>query len=173
MAHSSEKTSEQSRLPMSRRDVVIGAAALATAAATARMAAAAEHEGHHTGAPAAAHKYTEPKRFKKHAALVAAANECVARGQACISHCFETFVDGDTTMAECALSVEQMLRVCDTMAYLAAHDSKSLKPMALACIAACEDCEKECRVHEEHQKECRECADACAALIKEAKKVAA
>jgi Cys-rich four helix bundle protein (predicted Tat secretion target) len=173
VADSNEKMDEQSQLPMSRRDVVLGAAALATAAATARMATAAEHEGHHTGAPAAAHKYTEPKRYKKNAALVAASNECIARGQACISHCFETFLDGDTTMAECALSVEQMLRVCDAMAYLSAFDSKSLKPMAQACIAVCEDCEKECRVHEEHQKACRECADACAALIKEAKKVAA
>lgn len=173
MAHSSEKMDAQSRLPMSRRDVVLGAAALATAATTARMAAAAEHEGHRTGAPAAARKYTESVRYKKNAALVAAANECVARGQACISHCFETFLDGDTTMAECAVSVEQMLRVCNAMAYLAALDSKSLRPMAQACIAVCEDCEKECRVHEEHQKECRDCADACAALIQEAKKVAA
>jgi Cys-rich four helix bundle protein (predicted Tat secretion target) len=160
---------------MSRRDVVLGAAALATAAATARIATAAEHEGHKTGAGAgtAEHKYTEPKRYKKNAALVAAADECIARGQACISHCFETFLNGDTTMAECALSVEQMLRVCDAMAYLSAFDSKSLKPMAQACIAVCEDCEKECRVHEEHQKACRDCADACAALIKEARKVAA
>jgi len=119
------------------------------------------------------HKYTDAQAYKKHKALTEAANACSTKGEICISHCLETFLTGDTTMAECAYAVQQMLPVCAAMAQLSAYDSKHLGAMAKACIGVCEDCEKECRVHEEHQPECRDCADACAALIKEAKKVLA
>ena len=152
----------------SRRDLVVGAGALATVASARAALGASEHAEHE-----ATHKYTEAKAYKKRASLVQAANGCIATGQACLSHCMETFLGGDTTMAECAQSVQQMLAVCPALATLAASDSKRLPVMAQACIAVCEDCEKECRVHEQHQPECRACADACAALIKEAKKVLA
>jgi Cys-rich four helix bundle protein (predicted Tat secretion target) len=102
---------------------------------------------------------------------VAVTNECIARGQACLSHCMETFVAGDTTMAECARAVQEMLVTCQAFGQLAANDSVVLRPMAQACIAVCEECEKQCRVHEDHQRECRECADACAELVREAKKL--
>jgi Cys-rich four helix bundle protein (predicted Tat secretion target) len=64
-----------------------------------------------------------------------------------------------------------MLHVCTAFAYLAAYDSKHLRAMAPVCIEVCDDCEKECRKHEEHQAECKACADACAALIQEARKL--
>ena len=153
---------------MSRRDVLIGAGAVASVAVAGATIAGAE-EGAHT----MEHKYFEAQAYKKHLALVAATNECIGKGQACISHCMETFLGGDTTMGKCAFAVQQMLPVCTAMAYLAAYDSKRLKPMAETCVGVCEDCEKECRVHQEHQPECRACADACAALIKEAKKLLA
>ena len=153
---------------VSRREVLMASAALAASAAAARIASAGEHDAHMATA-----KYSEAKAFKKHAAVVGSANECLAKGQACISHCFETFVAGDTTMAECAFAVEQMLKACDAFAYLAAYDSPHLAAMARVCVSVCEDCEKECRKHEEHQAECRACADACAALIRDAKKLAA
>jgi Cys-rich four helix bundle protein (predicted Tat secretion target) len=153
---------------VSRRDLLIGAGAVASVA-VAGAAIAGTEEGTH----AMAGKYSEAQAYKKHVALVAATNECIAKGQACISHCMETFVAGDTTMGKCAFAVQQMLPVCTAMAYLAAYDSKRLKPMAETCVGVCEDCEKECRVHQEHQPECRACADACAALIKEAKKLLA
>jgi Cys-rich four helix bundle protein (predicted Tat secretion target) len=130
-----------------------------------------------TGMPVGAekmeHHYSHAKAYKKHVALTAAANECTAKGEICISHCLETFMAGDTTMAECANAVQQMLPVCAAMAQLSTYDSAHLPALAKACIGVCEDCEKECRVHEEHQPECRDCADACAALIKEAKTVVA
>jgi Cys-rich four helix bundle protein (predicted Tat secretion target) len=151
---------------MTRRDVLLASAALAASAAAARASSAGEHDAHATTG-----KYSEAKAFKKHAALVATANECLAKGQACISHCFETFVAGDTMMAECAFAVEQMLKACDAFAYLAAYDSPHLPAMARVCVSVCEDCERECRKHEEHQPECKACADACAALIRDAKKV--
>lgn len=133
-----------------------------------QVIAAEEQTGDAAGAKPA---NTEAKAYKKHAAAVAAAEKCLETGRACLSHCFETFVDGDTTMAKCALSVEQMLHVCDAFASLAAHDSKRLGAMTRVCVGTCEDCEQECRVHEEHQAECKACADACAALVKEARKL--
>lgn len=151
---------------MTRRDVLMASAALAAAATAGRASAAEDHSAHATTA-----KYSEAKAFRKHAALVSTANECIATGQACLSHCFETFVAGDTTMAECAFAVEQMLKACDAFSYLAAYDSPHLPAMARVCVSVCEDCERECRKHEEHQPECKACADACAALIREAKKV--
>jgi Cys-rich four helix bundle protein (predicted Tat secretion target) len=151
---------------VSRRDLLIGAGVVASAAIAGTAIAGTGAESH-----TMQHKYFEATAYKKHVALVAAANECIAKGQACISHCMETFLTDDTTMGKCAFAVQQMLPVCTAMAYLAAYDSKRLKPMAETCVGVCEDCEKECRVHEDHQPECRACADACAALIKEAKKL--
>lgn len=163
---------------MRRRDVLAGVTLLAGATlAGAGRAAAEEHSGHHvTGAAGAAdarHQYTEASAYKKRQSAVKAANECIATGQACLSHCMETFVAGDTTMAECARSVQEMIVTCQAFAQLAANDSVVLHPMAQACIAVCDECEKQCRVHEEHQAECRACADACAALVVEAGKIVA
>ena len=160
----------QAETGMTRRRVLLGAGALASAA-VARSAFAGPNTGSPVGEHRLGHRYLKSHANKQHKALTAAANDCVDKGQACISHCMETFLDGDTTMAECAASVQQMLPVCTAMAYLSSYDSKHLPALAKACIGICEDCEKECRVHEEHQPECRACADACAALITEAKKL--
>jgi len=153
---------------ISRREILLGGVGLAAVAAATRANAADEHAGH---APDAAGRYTEAQAYKRHAAAVKAAEKCIETGRSCLSHCFETFVAKDTTMAECAISVQQMLHVCDAFAFLASQDSQKLAEMARACIAVCEYCEKECRVHEKHQPECKACADACAALIVEAKKL--
>jgi len=59
------------------------------------------------------------------------------------------------------------------MSSLGMYDSKLLEDLARACMGVCSDCEKVCREHAEHQKECKECADACAAVIKECKKLEA
>jgi Cys-rich four helix bundle protein (predicted Tat secretion target) len=156
-----------------RRDVLVGAGAFAALAAA--PALAAEHEGDahagHEGHGKA--KYFEAKAAKAHPALVAATRECLGSGETCISHCFETFRAGDTTMADCAFAVQQMLHVCTAFSYLASYDSKHLRAFAPVCIQVCLDCEEECRKHEEHQAECKACADACAALVKEAKKLGA
>jgi Cys-rich four helix bundle protein (predicted Tat secretion target) len=157
---------------ISRRDLLLGAGAVASAV-MAGSAFAAPETGMPVGAQKMEHHYSHAQANKKHKALAAAANECTAKGEACISHCLETFLSGDTTMAECANAVQQMLPVCAAMSQLSMYDSKHLPALAQACVGVCEDCEKECRAHEEHQPECRECADACAALIKEAKKILA
>jgi Cys-rich four helix bundle protein (predicted Tat secretion target) len=168
-------TSDPSReSSLRRRDVLVGAGALAALAAAPALAAEplgedahAGHEGHGKG------KYFEAKAAKAHPKLVTATRECIAKGQTCLSHCFETFRQGDTTMADCAFAVQQMLDVCQAFASLASFDSKHLRAFAPVCIQVCEDCEQECRKHEEHQPECKACADACAALVTEARKLGA
>lgn len=163
------RTSPESRAhgAFSRRDVLVGAGAIASLAVAGAAVAADDEMSHHE------HHYTTGVANKKHPALVAAAYECIARGEACLSHCFETFRAGDTKMADCATAVEQMMPVCTALAHLAIRDSKHLPALARACVAVCEDCEKQCREHAEHQKECKAAAEACAALLKEAKLVAA
>jgi Cys-rich four helix bundle protein (predicted Tat secretion target) len=155
--------------PLARRRVLAGAAGVATAMLAGRALAADEHAGHQHGDK----RYTPGVRNKKRQALVKAAIDCTTKGDACLSHCMETFVQGDTTMGECADAVQQMLPVCRAMSQLGAYDSKHLGDLARACIGVCTDCEKVCREHAEHQKECKDCADACAALIEECKKLVA
>jgi Cys-rich four helix bundle protein (predicted Tat secretion target) len=149
-----------------RRELLLAGAGAAVLWMGAGRALAAEHEQH-------GHEkhYFEAKAPRAHRALTVAANDCVAKGQVCLSHCFETFRLGDTTMAECATAVQEMLSVCTALGNLAAYDSRYLKDMARVCIPVCEGCEKECRIHEQHQPECKDCADACAVVVREARKL--
>jgi Cys-rich four helix bundle protein (predicted Tat secretion target) len=158
--------------PMARRELLASAGALA-GMALAGSAWAGSHEGASGHAGHAAAKYSEPVAARAHPKLVAAANECTRTGRICFSHCLETFRGGDTTMADCAWSVEQMMHVCEAFSTLASYDSPHLEDLAAVCAKICEDCEKECRVHEKHQRECGDCADACAALIEEIRALSA
>ena len=155
--------------PVSRRHLLAGAAGTAAVLLSGRAMAADDKGVHDHGGK----HYTAGLRNKKHVDLVAAVNNCLAKGEACLSHCMETFVQGDTTMGACADAVQQMLPVCRAMSSLGMYDSKHLPDLARACMGVCTDCEKVCREHAEHQKECKDCADACAAVIKECKKLVA
>jgi Cys-rich four helix bundle protein (predicted Tat secretion target) len=108
------------------------------------------------------HKQHEPK----HQDLVDAALECVAKGQACISHCLDLMASGDTSVAECTKSANLMTPFCDTFARFAVADSALLKDMAKMCVMVCENCEKMCHEHEDEHVECFECAQACRNSIK-------
>jgi Cys-rich four helix bundle protein (predicted Tat secretion target) len=153
----------------SRRNLVKGgAAAILAAAATARIARAADEHEHHDLVAGRA-KSTAPAA-SPHAVLLEALEDCLAKARICVAHCHQRALAGDGDLAECAFAVDQMLRVCDTTAFLAATDSKLLAAMRPVCRAACEDCEKACRVHEDHHRACRECAEACAALLAELEK---
>jgi Cys-rich four helix bundle protein (predicted Tat secretion target) len=167
----SDPLDDMPRLSLRRRELIAGAGALAAAAAAPAFAAEAAgkdaHAGHGKG------RYFEAKAAKAHPALVAATQACLGDGEICLSHCFETFRMGDTTMADCAFAVQQMLQVCNAFGALAINDSKHLRALAPACIQVCEDCEQECRKHEDHQPECKACADACQALVVEARKLLA
>ena len=109
----------------------------------------------------------------KYATLAGTAADCTRVGQVCITHCLELLGQGDKSVGACAASVNQLLATCDALMKLSASDSKYVPKMAALALTVCEDCEKECRVHESKHKECKDCAEACAACAKECKKVSA
>lgn len=150
------KETENSSANLSRRTLLQGAV-VATLAATSGVTLAEKHV--HTAA--------------KHNNLVDAALSCIHKGNACMNHCLQLFKVGDNSVAECAESVNEMLSMCNTLASLAASDSRHLVAFAKVCSAVCEDCEKECRKHEEHHAECKACAESCALCIEECNKIAA
>lgn len=142
-------------LDQHRRTLLQAGAVLAALGITSAHAENAGHAGH-----------------GKHFGLAKAAGECEASGRVCIAHCLESFKQGDTTLAACAASVEAMRPACDALAQLAVLDSKHLKALAPVCRDICLDCEKECRKHEKKHAVCKDCADACAKLVRALKTVA-
>jgi len=134
-----------------RRELLAGAAALALAKAAAASGSEA-HAGH--GSHGA-----------KNEQLVTTAQACVASGEACLNHCFAEFAEGNTELASCAASVQELLAACRSLVTLAAQDSKHLTQFAAATRAVCESCEVECRKHEKMHALCKLCADDCKACI--------
>ncbi|MBK7976058.1 MAG: Csp1 family four helix bundle copper storage protein [Deltaproteobacteria bacterium] len=140
-----------------RREVMVGAAGI-LAAGVASSAFAAE------GAPSAPVSAT---------ALAGAAARCVDAGNECLQHCLDMLSAGDTTLADCAREVRQMVAVCAAAGPMAYAGGKRLGGFARVCADVCGDCEKACRKHEAEHEVCKRCAEACARFIAEARKVAA
>ena len=147
---------------ISRRDVLAASGAFAVAAVAAGTASAqGEHAHHMAGA------------MHKNKAIIDSAMDCLQKGNLCIDHCLLLFKANDTTVADCAIQVNQMLPMCDALAKLAMADSKYLVQLARVCIDVCTDCEKECRKHEKTHAECKACADSCLDCIKACKDLVA
>ena len=142
---------EDSRPGISRREMLIGMGAAAAMAYAGNAVSAMPGHDH-----------------SKHTAqlpdLLAATNDCVDKGQRCITHCLVSFKEGDLTLADCAAKVHEMEAVCRAFSYLLAANSSYIKAYAGVCEQVCNDCEKECLKHKEHI-ECKACADACAAVV--------
>jgi len=143
---------------LSRRTLLAGAAALTTLSGMSVLgrANAEEHSHEH-------HQHTIDQGRMR---IIEHATDCVMKGEICVAHCMELFKAGDTSVAECADKVHEMLASCTAMAKLAAHDSRHLKDFVRACVGVCEDCEKACREHEKKHAECKACADSCADCIR-------
>jgi Cys-rich four helix bundle protein (predicted Tat secretion target) len=140
---------------LTRRDVLLGIGAIASVAyAGAAVSAMPGHD----------HSKHSPQLPE----LLTAANDCVDKGQRCITHCLVSFREGDVSLAECASKVHEMQAVCAAFSYLLAANSTYLQAYSGVCEQVCSDCEKECRKHEEHI-ECKNCADACAAVVDQIK----
>jgi Cys-rich four helix bundle protein (predicted Tat secretion target) len=116
----------------------------------------------------AAHAAAGPAKYQD---LIDAALMCVNRGEVCIDHCTKQLGTGDTSLKDCMNSVATMLPMCTAVARFAAFDAPRLKEVTKLCVDVCTDCEKECRKHEQHHVICKNCADSCAAFIREGKKV--
>ena len=142
---------------MNRREILSAAGTFAAAAFVA-PAMAAEHDHHaHGAAP--------------YAKLAATGLDCVATGDACIAHCLDSFLTGDTTLAVCAKKVDELIAVCAALAKLASNNSPNLVAYAKAAVQVCKDCEKECRKHADKHATCKACADSCAACAEECGKL--
>lgn len=145
---------------MNRRELLVGAAAIA-AAATAGGAFAEKHE----------HKHSHGGTSKRNKALIKSSGECVETGQACLHHCLVLMGEGDKSLAACAMSVSDLIAACSALQQLASAESPYLAEMAKLTMKVCEDCEKECKKPEvAKHEECKACAEACSACYKECKK---
>jgi len=104
-------------------------------------------------------------------ALVAAASNCVVRGEICLAHCHLLLATGDKSMGPCSKTASEMSALCGALRSVAAQDAPSLRKLAAVALDACSRCEAECRKHEAHTP-CKDCAEACAACAAECRKLA-
>lgn len=144
-------TSNKINSGISRRNMLLGLGAMATATYAGTAASAMQGHDH-----------------SKHTAqlpdILNAANSCLDKGQRCIAHCLVSFQEGSTDLAVCASKVHEMQAICGAFSYLLAANSNYIKAYASVCEQVCKDCEKECRKHEQHV-ECKACAEACAEMV--------
>jgi len=138
---------------MDRRQALLSTFVGAAALSVAGRAVAAEAQ--------AAAKTAGPNREVLESAL-----HCVRDGEVCMANLLESFSAGDTTLAECARSVAQLVPACTALAQLAALNSPRLADFAKAVTLVCKDCEAHCRKHMDHHDFCKDCADSCLACIK-------
>ena len=144
---------------MNRREMLLGATALAGAAIVGRAQAAEMDHNHHN--------------MSANTGLIAAAADCIQKGQVCLNHCLDLLGQGDREMASCAKSVNQMLALCGALQQLANQESAYLPKLAALAMEACNKCEDECKKHADKHDACKACGESCAACAKECKKIAA
>lgn len=147
----SEQRERREAGALSRREILVGAGALAGAAAGGSAWASGEHD-HASHAP-------------RHPELLQALEACLSTGRRCVSHCLVTFEEGDSRLAVCARKVHEMLAICSAMTVLTASNSVYARELAKVCAQACEDCAAECRKHADDHRECRDCMEACDAVL--------
>ena len=136
---------------MNRRELLVGAGALAVAAA--------------------AHAAPKDKPAESANPLLDAALDCQKKAEACLTHCLTMLGNGDSSMAACAVAVRETLATSRALATLAAAGSKHLKELARVCAAVCKDCEAECKKHADKMVPCKECGESCARMIAEVAKL--
>jgi len=149
---------------VNRRELLLGATALA-AAATAGRVFAAEHD-HNNMKPTHAHSNTLNNN------LITAAADCVLKANICLQHCIVLLGEGDKSMAACAKSSSEAIAICTALQQLASANSKQLPQLAKVAMEICKACEEECKKTEKHP-ECKACKEACIACYKECKAIAA
>jgi len=86
--------------------------------------------------------------------------ECIKMGEICNQHCMHMFQMGDTTLADCSISVLELIAASTAVLKFAAHNSNHLNLFLEAAIKVSETCEEECKKHDMHIQ-CSDCAEAC------------
>ena len=138
---------------INRRDLLLGLGAAAASMTYAGTAVAAMPGHDHSK-----HSARQPK-------VLDAVNDCVDKGTRCISHCLVAWTESDLELADCAKKVNEMNAICDGFSKILAANSSHVKDYAIICKAVCNECSEECSKHDKHI-ECRQCAEACDALVK-------
>ena len=105
--------------------------------------------------------------------LVSTATKCLDLGLRCERLCTETLMQGDKSMADCMVSVQDMITMVKATSELAAHKSSLIAKVAASCLLACEECKKQCDKHAKHHDVCADCSKACEDCMKACKKIAA
>jgi Cys-rich four helix bundle protein (predicted Tat secretion target) len=147
---------------MNKREWMTSSAALAVAALAGKASAQENpHAHHHMAGPGL------------NTALIAAAADCVTKGQICLSHCLDLLAAGEKDMLGCGKAVNETVAICTALQALAAQDAKSLKTLAKLAEETCLACEKECRKHEDKHSQCKDCAESCVNCAKQCKAIAA
>ena len=143
-----------------RRDLLKGAVVASAAMASSTVFGSNDDHGHmHHGNP--------------NASLVDTSLDCIKSGQACLDHCIDLFKKGDTSVANCADKVTEMLAMCNALSQMASYQSKHLGKLAKVCAEVCKDCKKACEEHADKHKACKDCAESCEKCIKACEKIAA
>jgi protein SCO1 len=158
-------------IPFSRRTLLAAAAATALPVPKMEEARAQQKHVHPPGKQPQGAPKVAPVRHGRYTALVASAQLCLAKGEACMKHCIAQLTTGDTSLVDCLKTVSGMLPICRALEKYAAIEGKHLRELAQLCITVNSECENECRKHADHHDTCRECAEACSACITECGKV--
>jgi Cys-rich four helix bundle protein (predicted Tat secretion target) len=142
---------------MNRRELITTVGALAFAGGIGKTSAQTPAEMH-------------PPLYK---ALAVSTAKCVATGEDCMRHCLGMYAMKDTSMADCANSVAQLIAACRALQTLASLNSSFTPAFAKDVAAVCIACEKECRKFYDKVSACKACADACKTCAADCRSVAA
>jgi len=135
---------------------------LATMAALSTLVA---EEGSHAGMKMSS------KKESKYAKAIMAAIHCKMEAELCLTHCLRELGTGDKMLIGCANATREVITACEAFVQLASQDSKFTGKMASICEDICKACAKECKKHENHHQECKDCMDSCLTCAKEMDKI--
>jgi len=147
---------------MNRRDAILNGGAMALSASLGAIAC---------GSRAAVAQAVAAPPVPASGSVLDAAFDCQRKGAACEDHCVRMLATGDTQMAECLLTVRDMLPATFALGRLAGSGSKHVPAAARLALEACESCEAACRKHPAMHAVCRDCADACTLTIAACRKI--
>lgn len=142
---------------MKRRDLIAAVGGLAIAGSLTKASAQSKAEMH-------------PPKYKH---LEETSGQCVATGEDCLRHCLAMWSMKDSSMADCANSVIQLVAACRALQTLASLNSPFTVAFAKDAGAVCLACEKECRKFYDKYDVCKACGDACLACAADCRKIAA
>ena len=86
--------------------------------------------------------------------------ECIKMGEICNQHCMHMFQMGDTSLADCSISVQELVAASTAVLKFTANNSCHLNSFIELTIKVAETCEEECNKHKKHIQ-CEDCAIAC------------